>query len=64
MPLAEVLPDLAESIRRSRGRPKAENPKKQIAFRLDQDVIERFRRSGPGWQGRMNEALRKAASRL
>lgn len=63
-PLAEVLPDLAESIRRSRGRPKIENPKKQITLRLDQDVIERFRRSGPGWQGRMNDALRKAASRL
>ena len=28
---------------------------------LDEDVIARFRESGKGWQGRMNEALRKAA---
>ena len=27
----------------------------------DQDVIAAFRAQGPGWQSRMNEALRKAA---
>lgn len=35
--------------------------KRQVTLRLDPDVIERFRAGGPGWQGRMNEALRKAA---
>jgi uncharacterized protein (DUF4415 family) len=60
-PFAEVFPDLAESIRRSRGRPPAENPKKQVTLRLDADVVERFRASGRGWQSRINEALRKAA---
>ncbi len=35
--------------------------KRQVTLRLDPDVIERFREGGPGWQGRMNEALRKAA---
>ena len=34
--------------------------KRQVTLRLDPDVIERFRESGPGWQGRINEALRKA----
>jgi uncharacterized protein (DUF4415 family) len=34
--------------------------KRQVTLRLDPDVIERFREGGPGWQGRMNEALRKA----
>lgn len=34
--------------------------KRQLTLRLDPDVIERFREGGPGWQGRMNEALRKA----
>ncbi|WP_308461458.1 BrnA antitoxin family protein [Sphingomonas citricola] len=29
-------------------------------LRLNPDVIERFREGGPGWQQRMNEALRKA----
>lgn len=27
----------------------------------DQDVIAALRAQGPGWQSRMNEALRKAA---
>lgn len=35
--------------------------KRQVTLRLDPDVIERFRADGPGWQGRMNAALRKAA---
>ncbi|HTH27022.1 MAG TPA: BrnA antitoxin family protein [Sphingobium sp.] len=35
--------------------------KKQVTLRLDADVIAKFRESGPGWQSRMNEALRKAA---
>ncbi len=44
-----------------RGRPPAENPKKAISLRVDADVLDRFKADGPGWQGRMNEALRKAA---
>ena len=35
--------------------------KRQVTLRLDPEVIEKFREGGPGWQGRMNEALRKAA---
>jgi uncharacterized protein (DUF4415 family) len=58
-PFAEVFPELAASIRR--GRPPVSNPKKQVTLRIDTDVVERFRAGGPGWQSRMNEALRKAA---
>ncbi|AMJ61759.1 BrnA antitoxin family protein [Bosea sp. PAMC 26642] len=47
-------------VRRGRGRPKVETPKRQITLRLDADVIDRFRATGPGWQARMNDALRKA----
>jgi uncharacterized protein (DUF4415 family) len=43
-----------------RGRPKLENPKRQVTLRLDGDVLDRFRASGAGWQVRINEALRKA----
>jgi uncharacterized protein (DUF4415 family) len=60
-PFAEVFPELMESIRRSRGRPVADNPKKQVTLRLDADVVERFRAGGRGWQSRINAALRKAA---
>lgn len=59
-PFAEVFPDLAESIRRSRGRPPIAKPKQAVSIRLDQDVLEKFRATGKGWQGRINEALRNA----
>jgi uncharacterized protein (DUF4415 family) len=37
--------------------------KEQVMLRIDQDVLEHFRASGPGWQDRINEALRKAAGK-
>lgn len=44
-----------------RGRPKAETTKTLVSLRLDPDVIEHFRKGGPGWQRRINDTLRKAA---
>ena len=44
-----------------RGRPKSKNPKRPVSLRLDTDVIAHFRRSGRGWQSRINAVLRKAA---
>jgi uncharacterized protein (DUF4415 family) len=32
--------------------------KRQVTMRFDADVLEFFRRSGRGWQGRMNAVLR------
>ena len=43
-----------------RGRP-AGSSKNLVSLRLDKDVIDHFRSTGPGWQTRMNEALRRAA---
>lgn len=45
---------------KSIGRPVSENPKKQVTLRLDPDVIEGFRKTGKGWQSRINAELRKA----
>jgi hypothetical protein len=45
----------------SRGRPKSTNPKQPVSLRLDPDVLAHFRRSGRGWQSRINAVLRKAA---
>ena len=59
-PFAEVFPELAESIRRARGRPALENPKKQVTLRLDSEVVAKYRASGRGWQSRINDILRKA----
>jgi len=60
-PTAEVLPELVELWRKrgERGPQKAPT-KQQVTLRLDRDVIERFRATGAGWQGRINEVLRKA----
>ena len=33
--------------------------KKLVSLRLDKDVIEKFKATGPGWQTRINEALRE-----
>lgn len=44
---------------RTRGRPAGSN-KQLVSLRIDRDVIELFRSGGPGWQSRINEALRKA----
>ena len=35
--------------------------REQVALRIDRDVLERFQADGPGWQERINAALRKAA---
>ena len=63
-PATEVLPaGIAAKLVRGRGRPKgstSDTAKKQITLRLDLDVIDKFRAGGPGWQGRINEALRRA----
>jgi uncharacterized protein (DUF4415 family) len=46
---------------RPAGRPKKMAPKEAVNIRLDPDVVAHFRAGGPGWQSRMNVALRKAA---
>ena len=43
-----------------RGRPKLARPKIQVTLRLDQDIVEKYRGSGPGWQSRLNDDLKKA----
>jgi uncharacterized protein (DUF4415 family) len=53
-------PRVAQAIRRTAGRPRLENPKRAIKLRLDAEVVEHFRKAGPGWQTRINEALRRA----
>lgn len=47
-------------IRRG-GRPRQATVKQAVNLRLDPDVLAHFRADGPGWQSRINAALRKAA---
>jgi uncharacterized protein (DUF4415 family) len=37
--------------------------KELVSLRIDQDVLEHFQQGGPGWQDRINHALRKAAGK-
>ena len=62
-PIAEVHPELAAASksgqlrRRVRGQQKAPT-KTRVSIRLDADIVDRLRASGPGWQTRLNELLR------
>ncbi len=64
-PASEVLPAevVAAFGKGKRGRPTGStkpDAKQQVALRLDKEVIARFKAGGPGWQTRMNEALKSA----
>lgn len=59
-PGREVIPEIIALMRRKRG-PQKRPTKRLVSLRLDPDVIEHFRARGPGWQVRINAALRKAA---
>lgn len=58
MMAAAVPGDGFDLVKRGRGRPRIETPKRHVTMRLDADVIEAMRASGPGWQVRANDALR------
>jgi uncharacterized protein (DUF4415 family) len=62
-PMAEVRPDLLRKVRKMRGQrgPQKSKPVKQrVSLRLDPDIVGHFKKRGPGWQSRLNAALRKA----
>jgi uncharacterized protein (DUF4415 family) len=39
-------------------KPSLPNAKEQVSLRIDRDVLEYFQEAGPGWQDRINAALR------
>ncbi len=62
----EELPELTDEMLargtvNKGGRPRSPNPKRLISIRLTDDVIERWRSTGPGWQTRMAEKLTRSA---
>jgi uncharacterized protein (DUF4415 family) len=40
--------------------PSLPGAKEQVSLRIDRDVLDHFQAEGPGWQDRINAALRKA----
>lgn len=56
--LPELTDNMLERGKVNRGgRPRSENPKRLISIRLPEDVIQKWRSTGPGWQTRMAEKL-------
>ena len=63
-PFADVFPDLAAQELQRRGRGPQKAPTKQmVSMRLDVDVLEKWRATGKGWQGRINDTLAAHAPR-
>jgi uncharacterized protein (DUF4415 family) len=58
-PAHDVHPQLVAEQLRRRGRPRLASPKRQVTLRLDADVIDGMRATGPGWQVRVNDTLRR-----
>ena len=46
------------ALRRTRG-PGKKPAKEQVAIRLDREIVVAFRAGGPGWQTRVNAALKQ-----
>ena len=43
--------------------PSPPGAKETVSLRIDRDVLDYFQAAGPGWQERINAALRKAAGK-
>lgn len=57
-------PEVLAAFPKTRVRgPQRTTTKRPISLRVDADILESYRATGPGWQGRMNDALRKAMPR-
>jgi len=41
------------------GKPVVPNAKEMVSLRIDRDILDHFQEAGPGWQERINDALRK-----
>ena len=61
-PFTEAFPYFAKSIKRARGEQKAP-VKVSTTIRLSREVIDHFRQGGPGWQTRIDHALREWIAR-
>ena len=63
VPFKDALPELYDSWKRSKGRPKIAQPKKQFALRMAADVVDAVRASGKDYNSRVEKVLRDALAR-
>ncbi len=43
--------------------PSPPGARETVSLRIDRDVLDFFQEAGPGWQDRINDALRKVAGK-
>jgi uncharacterized protein (DUF4415 family) len=58
----DELPELSEemltrAVVRKGGRPRSDHPRQLVTLRLPQELVARWRATGPGWQTRMVQRL-------
>lgn len=58
---AVFKPKDAEAAPAPAAKPVAPRAKETVSLRLDGDVLAHYQEDGPGWQERINDALRKQA---
>lgn len=65
--IAEAVfkPAVPAAVEPARSPPKTGIPisKELVSLKLDSDVLAHFQEDGPGWQERINEALRQSMAR-
>lgn len=62
-PAHEILSaEVLSAFKKTRG-PQKLPTKVPVSIRLSSDVVEHFRATGPGWQNRIDETLKKAVAR-
>lgn len=62
---AQVVADFwkAATVKRGRGRPVSSVKRPTLNMRVDPEVLDAFKATGPGWQTRINALLRDAVKR-
>jgi uncharacterized protein (DUF4415 family) len=63
-PARDAMPPALFKALTRRGRPRSPNKLVQVTLRLDPAALASFRATGPGWQGRINEAVIAGSRRL
>lgn len=61
--MLEASADLRERMKHEPDRSKLGNPGVEVTLHLDEEVVNSFKEDEPGWQGRINEELKKTVRR-
>lgn len=60
-PASELPPEILAAFPKTRRGPQKAVKKVPVSIRLSAEVVAHFKATGPGWQRRIDEALKQAA---